>query len=78
MKDNGRRLADMKNEAISEVLVVDKDPFWLLYALKTTANRRRDKDMIPVRGWERREKKEKITIQYNFLGSLDVKCFNMK
>jgi hypothetical protein len=46
--------------------------------LKATVRKRREKDMTPARKCERKEKREKITIQYAVLESLDDKCFSIK
>jgi len=79
MKDSGRRLTQTRNETIKEIFgVTDGDLFSLSYALNAMAKSRREKDMIPVRKCERKEKKEKVTIQYAVLESLDVRCFSMK
>jgi len=79
MKDIDKRLAQTRNEIINEIFaVVGEGLFSLSYALKATVKMRREKDMIPVRKCERKEKKEKVTIQYTVLESLDAKCFNMK
>jgi hypothetical protein len=79
MKDIGKRLAETRNEVINEIFaVLSEDLFSFPYALKATVRRRREMDMIPVKSWARKEKKEKVTIQYAVLESFEDKCFNMK
>ena len=79
MKDIGKRITQTRNETINEIfVVVGESLFSLPYALKATANRRREMDIIPVKEWEIKERKEKATIQYAVLESFEDKCFNMK
>jgi nitrogenase subunit NifH len=74
----GRRLAQKIKEVTNEVFAVIDGDFSSLYDLNARAKSRRDKDMMPVKLCERREKKEKANIKNVVLESLESKFFSIK
>ena len=74
----GRRLAQKTKEVTNEAFAVIDEDFSSLYDLNARAKSRRERDMIPVKLCERREKKEKANIRNVVLGLLESKFFSIK
>jgi hypothetical protein len=76
--DIGRRLAHKTKEVTNEAFAVIDEDFSSLYDLNARANNRRERDIIPVKLCERKEKKEKANIKNVVLESSKSKFFSIK
>jgi len=63
INDKGRRLAQKTKEVTNEAFAVIDEDFSVLYDLNARAKRRRDKDIMPVKLCEKKEKKEKANVR---------------
>jgi len=67
------------NETSNENLAVIGDvSFSFSFVLRTMASRRRERDMIPVKKWDKKEIREKVTIKKVVLDPLEERYFKKK